>query len=59
MKCIKIADFQLPRCKPTMSKGYWNDELSSLKNDSIVAHEYWKLNGCPRTGPIFETKKKA
>ena len=59
VKCIKIADFQLPRCKPTMSKGYWNDELSSLKNDSIVAHEYWKLNGCPRTGPIFETKKKA
>ena len=59
VKCIQIADFQLPRCKPTTTKGYWNDDLSSLKNDSIVAHDYWKLNGSPRNGPIFDAKKNA
>ena len=59
VNCIKTADTQLPRCKPTTIKGYWNDDLSLLKNDSIVAHEYWKMNGSPRFGPIFEAKKNA
>ena len=59
VKCIQFSDLQLPRCKPTLTKGYWSDELSSLKNDSIVAHDYWKLNGSPRHGPIFETKNDA
>ena len=59
VKCIQLSDQQLPRCKPTLTKGYWCDELSSLKNDSIVAHDYWKLNGSPRHGPIFEVKKDA
>ena len=59
VKSIHTADLQLPRCKPTTAKGYWNDALSSLKHDSIVAHDYWKLNGSPRTGPIFEAKKDA
>ena len=58
-KCIYISDLQLPRCKPTTAKCYWNDELTSLKNDSIVAHDFWKLNGSPRTGPIFNAKKDA
>ena len=22
-----------------------------------MAHDFWKLNNCPRTGPIFEAKK--
>ena len=59
VKCIQISDQQLPRCKPTTTKGYWSEELSSLKHDSIVAHDYWKLNGSPRQGPIFEAKKNA
>ena len=57
--CIKTADQQLPRCKPTTRKFYWNTELSSLKNDSIAAHDLWKLNGCPSSGPIYDTKKNA
>ena len=57
--CIRVADLQLPRCRPTTIKGYWNDELSSLKHDSIVAHDFWKMNGSPRNGPIFEAKKHA
>ena len=59
MNCIKIADQQLPRFTPTVRKCYWNEELSRLKNDSIVAHEFWKLNGCPKSGPIYETKKNS
>ena len=59
VKCIHTSDLQLPRCKPTLTKGYWTDELSSLKHDSIVAHDYWKLNGSPRFGPIFDAKKHA
>ena len=59
IECIKTADLQLPRCKPTMRKCYWNEQLSSLKNDSIVAYDYWKINNCPKSGPIFEMKKNA
>ena len=59
INCVKIADLQLPRCTPTTRKGFWNDQLSLLKNDSMVTHEYWKLSNCPKTGPIFEAKKTA
>ena len=55
--CIKSADTCLPRCKPTVQKQYWNENLNILKNDSIVAHDFWKLSNCPRSGPIFEAKK--
>ena len=57
LNCIRIADQQLPRFTPTTRKCYWNEQLSQLKNDSIVAHDFWKLNGCPKSGPIFDTKK--
>ena len=59
INCIKVADQQLPRFTPTTRKCYWNENLSKLKNDSIVAHDFWKLNGCPKSGPIFEAKKNA
>ena len=59
MNCIKTAERELPRFTPTVRKCYWNERLSQLKNDSVVAHDYWKLNGCPKYGPIFETKKDA
>ena len=59
MNCIQVSDLQLPRCKPSATKGYWSHELTTLKNDSIVAHDFWKLNNCPRSGPIFEAKKNA
>ena len=57
INCIRIADQQLPRFTPTVRKCYWNEHLSKLKNDSIVSHDFWKLNGCPKSGPIFEAKK--
>ena len=59
LRCIHEADLVLPRCVPTQEKEFWNDHLNVLKNDSIVAHDFWKLNNCPRTGPIFEAKKDA
>ena len=40
INCIKTADLQLPRCKPTMKKNFWDDNLSRLKNDSIIAHDF-------------------
>ena len=59
LRCIQEADLVLPHSRPTTAKTFWNDELNSLKNDSIVSHDFWKLNGCPRNGPIFDTKKNA
>ena len=59
LHCLRISELQLPHCKPTTKKLYWNQELTSLKNDSIVAHDFWKSNGCPKSGPIFEAKKHA
>ena len=57
--CIKVADLQLPRSKPKSGKSYWNDELSVLKNDSIVAFDLWKISNCPSSGPLYEAKKNA
>ena len=59
IRCIELADQSLPRCKPSLRKTYWNDELTDLKNDSIVAHDFWIMNGKPRTGVIYEAKKNA
>ena len=59
IECIKTVDQQLPCCKPTTRKVCWNDELSSLKSDSIAAHDLWELNGCLSSGPIYDTKKNA
>ena len=33
--------------------------MNILKNDSIVANDFWKVSGCPRSGPVFEAKKDA
>ena len=59
LHCIKNADLQLPRCVPKVRKMYWNDKLNKLKNDLIVAHNFWRLHNCPKIGPIFEAKKNA
>ena len=59
INCIKTADHQLPRFTPTVRKCYWDQTLSELKNDSIVSHDFWKLHGCPKSGPIFEAKKNS
>ena len=59
VRCIYTADLQLPKCTPSLQKTYWNEQLTLLKNDSITAHEYWKISGFPRTGPIFEAKKQS
>ena len=59
VKSIYIADLQLPKCTPSLQKTYWNEQLTILKNDSITAHEYWKISSFPRTGPIFEAKKQS
>ena len=59
VKSIQLLDVHLPRCKPALRKTFWNDELTALKNDSIIAHDFWKQNGCPRNGPVFEAKKHA
>ena len=57
VECIYLSDQQLPRSSPAVSKTYWSDELNSLKHDSIVANDFWKANGCPRTGPFSRPKR--
>ena len=50
---IADADRVLPRMGSFRKTTYWNAELSRLKNDSIVAFDFWKISGCPRDGPVF------
>ena len=59
VNCIRVADEILPRRKPGTRKDYWNAKLSSLKHDSIVAHDLWKLSDRPTNGPVFDAKKSA
>ena len=59
LNCVKVSEQRLPRTKPSVQKFYWDRELSELKNDSITTHDFWEMNGKPRSGPIFEAKKHA
>ena len=42
---------------PTSLCPYWSEQLSDLKWESIECCNYWKCNGSPRSGPIYECKK--
>ena len=59
LSAIAKADNALPRSRPTISKNYWNDELTKLKNESIDAFTLWRNSGCPRSGITFDIKKNA
>jgi hypothetical protein len=50
------------RCIPCVRKGlykhWWDEELRSLKSDSIASHQVWVDSGKPRSGPIWERRNK-
>ena len=54
--CLHVADTVLPRQKPGVSKHWWTDGLTELKNRSIEIHLLWKNNGCPRQGPLQDER---
>ena len=50
-------------CIPLVTKNFfkywWNQELNTLKENSIAAHKAWTEAGSPRSGDLFEEKKFA
>ena len=57
VNAVCYADGLLPRTVPSSQRPFWSNELNDLKKSSIDCVEYWKRNGSPRYGPIFECKK--
>ena len=51
------ADSYLPRKNPFCTNNFWNDELTSLKHESINAAKLWQDVGRPNTGPVYENKR--
>ena len=57
--CLKIASVgSLPITKSNFFKFWWNDNLQTLKEESLAAHRLWIDCGKPRHGAVFEIAKK-
>ena len=56
---ISDADKCIPRSRPGISKDFWNDELTKLKNASLDASILWRDSGRPSSGLVFNMKKEA
>ena len=46
----------MSRQKPGISKSWWTDGLTELKNKSIEIHNIWKNDGRQRQGPINQER---
>ena len=49
----------VPAVRCNSLKFWWTCELSELKRASITADLAWKLNGKPRSGPIFQERQSS
>ena len=58
VNAVLYADSFLPRVTPGTQKSFWSEELNVFKKKSIDCCRFWKANGMPSSGPIFECKKK-
>ena len=38
-------------------KSWWNDELNTLKHNTILSHDAWRSAGKPINGALFQAKK--
>jgi len=47
----------VPKHKKSFYKFWWDEELNSLKEDSIDSNKLWKAAGKPRQGPIFDRRQ--
>ena len=56
---VAAADACLPKARPGVSRGFWNNDLSDLKSASYDAFSLWRDMGKPSSGPVFDIKKNA
>ena len=54
---ISYAESFLPKTKPALQRSFWSEDLNELKLKSIDCCRFWKANGKPKSGPIFDCKK--
>ena len=47
----------LPRTDNNVQRSFWTDELSDLKRASINCTNFWKSQGSPTSGPVYDCKK--
>ena len=52
------AESVLPRTDPNIQRSFWNDDLIDLKQASIDCNSNWKNMGCPKSGPVYECRKR-
>ena len=57
MNAISYAESFLPKTKPALQRSFWSEDLNELKLKSIDCCRFWKANGKPKSGPIFDCKK--
>ena len=58
VSAIDFADRSLPRAFPSHNQPFWSNDLNELKQRSIQCCRFWKVNGSPRFGEIYECKRK-
>ena len=52
------AGSTIPNIKQIFFKFWWDQELTTLKQQSIASCKFWKASGKPKSGPIFQTYRK-
>ena len=58
--CLNTAAASsVPTTRSNFFKFWWNDNLQTLKEESIAAHRLWSDNGRPKQGAIFEIARTA
>ena len=55
----RASDSVVPKRSKNFYKFWWDEELDILKEDSIKSCRIWKAVGRPRSGPIFDSYRKA
>ena len=58
VSAILNAESCLPKTNANFQRSFWSEELSNLKESSIDCTNYWKSMGSPKTGPLFDCKKR-
>ena len=53
------SDTAVPKRTKNFYKFWWDEELDILKEDSIKSCRIWKAVGRPRSGPVFDSYRKA
>ena len=57
VNAVEYADGFLPKTIPALQRSFWSESLNDLKQKSIACCKFWKSNGMPKSGPIFDCKR--